>query len=171
MTEPKLILTVCRGNIARSPFSEEIIRQELHKRGLEKQFVSISRGVQGTSVDPGDVEFPNITYYPQMFADTQPVLEKYAVDLSNHVSRKMDAEIARKASIILAVDTKTKLALEKLYPTEVDKIHLISELVGKHEDISDPEGLHGPAKQEKVFTELHSIIVNGFEKLLFLIES
>jgi len=166
MSEPKIILTVCRGNIARSPFSEDIIRQELEKRHLEHEFTSISRGVQGTPVDPGDVQFPNITYYPEMFADTEPVLKKFNVDLSAHVSQKVDEKIVEKDAVILDVDTKTKDALETLFPIQKSKIHLISELIGKHEDISDPEGLHGAEKQEKVFTELHTIIVSGFDKLL-----
>ena len=82
MTSKKLIVCVCRGNIARSPFAEVIITNELRQRNLSDSYLSISRGVQGTVVDPQPVRFPNITYYDELYKDSRQSLKKFGVDRS-----------------------------------------------------------------------------------------
>jgi protein-tyrosine-phosphatase len=165
----KLIVSVCRGNIARSAVAERIIAKELRVRGLSDKYISISRGVQGTSVDPQPVKFPNITYYEELYKDSKPTLDKLGIDLSSHISSPINEEIAKKASILLAMDNQTKGALQTLFPEQVDKIHILSELIDENWDITDPEGISGKEKQEKLFTEIRDIVVKGFSKLLLII--
>lgn len=165
----KTIVSVCRGNIARSAVAEKIIEKELQSRGLSYTFVSISRGIQGTIVDPEPVKFPNITYYKDLFNDSEPTLKKFNIDLSSHVSKPIDKDTAEKASILLAVDHKAKESLITLFPNLKDKIHMLSSLIDKDVDIIDPEGISGKEKQEKIFTEIKEIILMGFPKLLKLL--
>lgn len=168
MRPKKLIVCVCRGNIARSPFAQAIITKELRCRNLSNEYTSISRGTQGTIVDPQPVQFPNITHYEQLYQDSQPSLEKFEVDLSTHISSPIDKDIANKANVLIAVDNKTKQALLYLFPDQAKKVYLLSEIVNQQRDIIDPEGVSGVEKQEKIFSEIHSIIHQGFSKLLTL---
>jgi hypothetical protein len=90
MTNKKLIVPVCRGNIARSAVAEEIIKKEISVRGLGDRYETISRGVQGTRVDPQPVRHPNMTLYPTLYADSKPTLDDLGIDLSSHVSTPID---------------------------------------------------------------------------------
>jgi protein-tyrosine-phosphatase len=82
----KNILVVCRGNIARSPIASELIKKEFIGRGIEKIYNVISRGVQGNRVDPELVMHTNIVHYPSIYKNVKPMLNKYAIDFSAHVS-------------------------------------------------------------------------------------
>ena len=164
----KLIVCVCRGNIARSPFAEAIITKELQQRNFLGEYSSVSRGIQGTIVDPQPVKFPNITYYNQLYKDSKASLEKFEINLSTHVSTSIDKDIADKASILIAMDNKTKQGLLVLFPDQAKKVYLLSELINETRDIIDPEGVSGTEKQEKIFSEIQNIIHQGFSKLLTL---
>jgi len=169
MKQKKLIVCVCRGNIARSPFAEAVIINELNQRNISDKYLSISRGVQGTVIDPQPVKFPNITYYDQLYKDSKPSLEKFNIDLSTHISTPINKNIANKASILIAMDNKTKQILLTLFPEQTKKVHLLSELINESKDIIDPEGISGVEKQEKIFSEIQDIIHRGFSKLLILV--
>jgi len=171
MESKKLIVSVCRGNIARSAVAEKIIENELFNTGLIDKYSSISRGTQGTSVDPQPVKFPNITYYEKLYEDSKPSLEKLNIDLSSHISTPIDKNIAQEASILLAMDKKTKQALLVLFPEQEKKVHMFSELINEDRDIVDPEGVSGTEKQEKIFTEIQNTIIQGFQKLLSLVNN
>jgi len=166
----QLVIVVCRGNIGRSPFAEAVLNGELSRRNLNEKIGVISRGVQGTSVDPEPVKFSNITYYPEMYKDAKPVLDALSIDLSAHVSTPINEADAKAANILLAVDGKTREGLASLFPDQVSKIHLISELVNQNRDIVDPEGVSGADKQRQIFTDLRNIALAGFPKLLVLLD-
>lgn len=167
MTEPKkTVVVICRGNIARSPFAAAVIEQELARRGLGRKFRVLSRGKQGTPVDPEPVKHPNITFYGQLYTDSKPTLVKFGVDLSRHVSQPITKDVADTADILLAVDTQVETALQTLFPAAASKICLLSELAGPRRDISDPEKATGAKAQQQIFTTLHDTIINGFDNLL-----
>lgn len=171
MTPRKLIVFVCRGNIARSVIAEAITKKELKKRRLLDQYEAISRGTQG--VAPDDlipVQFPNITYYKKLYEDAKPWLDKHTIDLSLHHSTPIDQTIAKRANILLAMDRKTRTALCTLFPDQVKKIYLLSELVGKDTEIIDPaEGNSDREHQEQIFNEIEQTITQGFSQLLTLL--
>jgi len=165
----KTVLVVCRGNIGRSPFTEAVLAKEVARQNLSKEVQVISRGVQGTSVDPEPVQFPNITYYPQMYHDAKPVLDELDVDLSDHTSTPISKTDAETADILLAVDDKTQQALQTLFPDQSQKIHLVSEIIDEQRNIIDPEGVSGADKQRQIFLDLQNIATTGFPKLLVLL--
>jgi protein-tyrosine-phosphatase len=167
----KHIVVVCRGNIARSPFAEAIIKQELAKYKRADEYEVVSRGTQGTAIDPVPVKFPNITYYEQLYKDAKPTLDKFGVDLSAHISKPIDGAIVEEADIILALDNKTKTALVKLFRGQTAKIHLLYELVGQSQDIKDPEVLSGEQAQAQVFTEVRNVLIEGMPNLFKIVES
>ena len=167
----RLVVVVCRGNIGRSPFTEAVLNVELTKRNLNEKIRVISRGVQGTIVDPEPVKFSNITHYPEMYKDAKPILEELGIDLSAHVSTPINEVDAKAADILLAVDGKTRESLAVLFPDRVAKIHLMSELVNENRDIVDPEGVSGADKQRQIFTDLRNMTLAGFPKLLELLNA
>lgn len=164
----KIILVVCRGNIIRSPFAEAVINRELFKHNLKNDFLVISRGTQGTAVDPIPVKFPNITFYEDEYRFSKPTLDKLKVDITHHVSKPVDLNIAEKASVIFAVDEINKVALLKLFPNFKNKIYKLSELINKDEDFADPEIINGVEKHFKILSSLNNTISKGFPKLLAL---
>jgi len=159
----KIILIVCRGNIIRSPFAEVVINNEITKRGLGKQMIAISRGIQGTSVDPEPVKFPNISYYKEEYALAKPVLEKLNKDLSSSISRPVNQNIMNRASIIVAVDDKVKNQLNLLFPDLKTKIFKLSYLFNKRREFEDPEGKQST---QKVLTEMNDAITKSFDAFL-----
>jgi len=166
----RLVVVVCRGNIGRSPFMEAVLNDELTKRNLNERIRVISRGVQGTIVDPEPVKFSNITHYPEMYKDAKPILDELGIDLSGHVSTPISDADVKMADILLAVDNKTRENLATLFPDQVQKVHLLSELVNESRDIVDPEGVSGADKQKQIFTDLRDVTLAGFPKLLELLD-
>lgn len=160
-----LILVVCRGNIGRSPFAEAILKREIAKHGLSESVEVMSRGVQGTTVDPEPVKYPNITHYKELYDDAKPALNKFGVDLSQHSSTPVSKVEVTQARLVLAMDRKTLDALHELFPWREQKMHLITELIGSNHDITDPEGVSGAERQEKIFSEIEMIIRTGFSRL------
>lgn len=166
MTKQHLIIAVCRGNIGRSPFAEMIIRRELIKRSLADKYRVISRGTQGTTIDPVPVKFPNLTYYESIYTDSKPILDKFGIDMSKHVSTPISEADAIQAAILIAMDEKTRDGLRVLFPDQVHKIYMLSEFVGKQVGITDPAVVSGLDSQTQIFSELNDMIIDGFPTLL-----
>ncbi|MFA5987941.1 MAG: hypothetical protein WC797_04830 [Candidatus Paceibacterota bacterium] len=164
----KIILVVCRGNIVRSPFAEAVINKELARRGLDSKMQAISRGIQGTPVDPVPDKFSNISFYPNEFRNAKPILDKLGIDTTKHVSKPVDKKTAESASVIFAMDEKNYQGLNDLFPDLKDKIHLLSELVGKKEAIEDPEN-ESVEKSTNVLLGINDTILSGFPRLLELV--
>lgn len=167
----KKVVVVCRGNIARSPFAEAILKQELNNRDLSDRYDVTSRGVQGTVIDSQPVKFPNITYYDQLYNSAKPALEKFGVDLSKHHSAPIDHNLAVSADLLLALDQKTANGLRTLFPEQAHKVHLLSDFADVADDIDDPEQASDQTRQTQIYFELHDALVAGLPKLLTQLES
>ena len=136
MSNKKLIVPVCRGNIARSPVAEIIIRREIEVRGLHDQYEVLSRGTQGVALDDKEpAKFRNITFYHDEYNDLQAWLDERNIDLTSHTSTPIDINVAEHASIILAMDKRTQQALLALFPDYAKKIHMFSELIDEEKEI------------------------------------
>jgi protein-tyrosine phosphatase len=171
MFNKKLIVPVCRGNIARSPVAEIIIRRELEVRGLRDQYEVLSRGTQGVALDDKEpVKFHNITFYPDEYNDLRAWLDERKIDLTSHTSTPIDINIAKHANVMLAMDKRTRQALLALFPDYAQKIHMFSELMAEEKEIIDPDGVRGRQKQEQIFNEIESTINSGFSHLLALVD-
>lgn len=165
----KSVLVICRGNIARSPVAEYYLKREIDKNSLNNEIYVFSRGTQGTSMDPQPVKFPNISYYPDLYRDAKPALDKLNINITKHISKMISSEDVTKADIVLVVDKKTKSAVETLFPEFRDKIHNLSELSDRDEDLPDPENISGTDKHLKIFRDIKNTIQIGFPNLLKLL--
>ncbi|WP_114855062.1 low molecular weight protein-tyrosine-phosphatase [Brachybacterium sp. YJGR34] len=86
------ILTVCTGNICRSPMAEYALRAALEAGGLDDRVEIASVGTSGWEIgNPVD---------PRAGA----LLRRHGIDASAHRARQMDDEELRRADLVLALD-------------------------------------------------------------------
>ncbi|KTR39246.1 MULTISPECIES: low molecular weight protein-tyrosine-phosphatase [Rothia] len=117
------IITVCTGNICRSPMAEYLIRRAVERADLPEVTVEsfgISDEERGNPVDPRAAR----------------VLQAEGIDASGHRARQVTAADLAAADLVLALDLPHERALRSLAETERDaeKIHLLREF--------DPEAAH-----------------------------
>ena len=113
----KHILTLCIGNICRSPIAEALLKQQFP----EKTVWSAGLGaLVGHSADP--------------FSDE--VATAYGLDLSTHRAQQLAAWMCQTADLILVMEQSNKVALEQKYPLVRGKVFRLGDL-GKF-DIADP---------------------------------
>lgn len=86
------ILTVCTGNICRSPMAEYALRQALEQEGLDGSVEVTSVGTTGweagSRIDPR----------------AGALLEHHGIDASAHRARQMTPELLHEADLVLALD-------------------------------------------------------------------
>lgn len=145
------ILTVCLGNICRSPIAEGVLQHKADLAGLP--WVVESAGTNGFH----NGEAPHLL--------SQKVCLSHGINISGQRSRKLTKEDFSKYDLIFAMandvlfdmqriggdhfdDTKTSLFLELLYP-------------GMLKDVPDP--WYGP---EDGYTEVYELIDKACEKLI-----
>ncbi len=164
MRTRNVIMVVCRGNIVRSPFAAAILKQELRRHKLQSGFRLVSRGVQGTIIDPEPVKHVNITFYPELYAEARPMLEKRNIDLSDHVSTRLSATDMANADLVLAMDDVTKANITALFPGAKRKVHLFSELDDGRRSIADPES--NATSTQQILEGIDNIATRGVQNLL-----
>lgn len=86
------IVTVCTGNICRSPMAEYALRDALERAGLGEATEIASVGTTGYEIgNPID---------PRAGA----LLARHGIDASDHVARRMEEAELRNADLVLALD-------------------------------------------------------------------
>lgn len=113
----KHILTLCIGNICRSPIAEALLKQQFP----EKTIWSAGLGaLVGNSADPLTIE----------------VAATHGLDLSAHRAQQLAGWMCQTAELILVMEQGHKIEVEQLYPLVRGKVFRLGEL-GKF-DITDP---------------------------------
>jgi len=113
----KQILTVCAGNICRSPIAAALLEREFP----DKTVLSAGLGaLEGNPADPLAIE----------------VAATHGLDLSAHRARQLASWMCRSAELILVMEQGHKTELEKQYPLVRGKVFRLGELGGF--DIADP---------------------------------
>jgi len=164
----KTIVFVCRGNIHRSAIAEQVFKKLLKEKGLNDQFEVISRGIKGSAGTQPTVH-KNITKYEEWKA-SRPSLEELNIDITKHEAIPIDGDIADKADVIIAFDKiileSDPVSLLKQFPKFRGKIHLLSELESKIDDIPDCRGKEDPEFHRMVTKRIHDILTNHWEGLI-----
>lgn len=113
----KRVLTVCAGNICRSPMAEHWLRGQLH--GLDVSSAGLTALV-GQPIDPG----------------SQHALQQLGMDASEHRARQLAEWMVDHASLILVAELRHKQHIERLYPQARGRVFRMGE--AQQMDIADP---------------------------------
>jgi protein-tyrosine phosphatase len=122
------ILFVCSGNVSRSFLSEALLRSEL--RSLKVEDVSVRSA--GLYAFPGSPPDPQMTAY----------LSSMGVSFEPHEARQISKQELDWADLILVMERRHEVDLEKLWPESREKVQLLAKYVagGWDDDILDPFG-------------------------------
>jgi protein-tyrosine-phosphatase len=146
------ILFVCLANRYRSPLAAAFFRQCLEQVTDRGKW---SVGSAGTWAQPG---LP-----PEAVALKDA--RNRGLDIKDHRSRQVNANILSTSNLILVMEAGQKEALQVEFPKESKKIYLLSEVAeGIQYDIPDPFGPDGGTHQE-IANELYELIKRGFENI------
>lgn len=171
ITEPKIILVVCSGNIHRSVIAEYCINQALKKNGLDKEFIAVSRGIQTASPPVGK----NLKDYRDEWLASSPILQEIGIGISDARSTPVDLSIVEKASLILAMDRSVLVdkpnSLTKQFPAQGYKTWLFRELEGKTGDVPDCFGSNDSNLHRRVIELIENISRENLGTLLHWMES
>lgn len=115
------ILFVCHGNICRSPMGEYILKDMVHKAGLEPEFEIDSAAVSRE-------EIGNPVYPP-----ARRELENHGVLCGNHRARQVTMEDYRHFDRIYYMDASNARYLARLLPHDPEKIRPLL-----NRDVADP---------------------------------
>lgn len=129
------ILTVCTGNICRSPMAQAILAEALPGVTVESAGTS---AMVGMPADEG----------------AQHLMRQRGLDLREHRARQVTAEMCRRADLVLVMDTTQREWLERNYPVARGRVFRIGEHVGM--DVPDPY-----RQGETAFREALAVIDTG----------
>ena len=114
------ILTVCVGNICRSPVAEALLKDRLPGRKVW------SAGLHALVGQPAD-------------ATAREVARQHGLDLSAHRAQQVAGWMCSHADLVLVMEASHQQELEELYPLARGKIHRLGEFGPQGAfDIADP---------------------------------
>lgn len=128
MAEPRnLILTICTGNVCRSPMAEKLLQHALAAQAEPlNQIEVVSAGVAAGYGDPAST-------------NSVAALKKVQLDLSRHKSQPATQDLIHRAFLILGM-TQSHLDILQHYHTNLpERLHLFREFMGADHDIEIPD--------------------------------
>ena len=153
---PRSVLFICKGNICRSPFAEQLASK-----------------LQGEGVIPG-IKFASAGLHVRKPVPSPEnaiqVARRFGVDLENHRSQAISPELVESYDMIIAMEAWQYAELQSSFRQHQEKIFLLplidTNMQGKEQgyaafNIQDPYG--GPADAfEKCFERISHCIQRGF---------
>jgi low molecular weight protein-tyrosine phosphatase len=137
------ILTVCVGNICRSPMAQAELRARLRGRGLEA--VVESAGIAALVGRPAD-------------PIAQELMLARGMDISSHRARQLTPDLIRSFELILVMDLEQQRAVEGILPGARGRVHRIGRW--GNFDVPDPYRL-----DREAFERSLGLIVRGIDDL------
>jgi protein-tyrosine-phosphatase len=145
------VLFVCTGNLHRSPLAEYLFKNMLEDT---TDWMVNSAGTYTRNGLPTNTE-------------VLTVLRSYGIDANSHRTKIITRELVQDHNLVLCLASNHKEALRAEFPDLKERILLLSEMVGKTENVYDPIG--GPLiEYEIVAREINQYLSQGFEQILDL---
>jgi protein-tyrosine phosphatase len=104
------ILTVCTGNICRSPMAEAALADRLRRRGVSS--VVQSAGIAALVGHPAD-------------AIATELMSERGIDISSHRARQLTPELIRAFELILVMEKGQQRAVEAILPSARGRVQRI----------------------------------------------
>lgn len=145
------ILIVCTANICRSPIAEAILKRLVADRPDADQWYIKSAGTWANYGSPAAVL-------------SQLVVQKMGLDISTHQSQPVTLELIQQFDLILTMEDQQKEGLALQFKPYADRIYMISEMIGRIEDIPDPIGGELVDYQETARV-LEHILSDGLDRI------
>lgn len=135
------ILTVCIGNICRSPMAEALLAHRLAGRGVSATVESA--GIAALLGHPAD-------------PIAQELMRERGLDLSGHRARQLTPELVRAAELVLVMEAEQQKVIESMLPSARGRVHRIGRFGGF--DVPDPY-----RRERAAFEQSLSLIERGID--------
>ncbi|MBF0170308.1 MAG: low molecular weight phosphotyrosine protein phosphatase [Nitrospinae bacterium] len=137
----RTILTVCSGNLCRSPMAEYLLRDELAKAGVD----DIDVASAGVSAYEGE----------KALAHTRAFMAAHGYDLEPHRTRRLTKAMIDEAQLVLLADRGHLRAATLIAPHATEKFVLMATLDPEAgtDEIGDPYG-----GGDELFMEAYRVI-------------
>lgn len=146
------VLFICAANICRSPMAMGLFSAQVIPAAGEWQIASA-----GIFAPAG---------YPAA-QNTLAVLKQRGIDLGQHRSSQVTQEMVQTYNLILTMERGQKEALQIAFPTQAQKVFLLSEMIGGFWEIVDPIG-GSFSDFEDTAREIEHILTAGYEMIYSL---
>ena len=145
------ILFVCTANMCRSPMAEVLFEEIVRNEGEAEEWWIDSAGV---SAFDGE----------QATNNTRLVAAERELDLSPHRSKLTSRAVVEPFSLVLVMEERHRLMLREAFPDLSDRIYLLTEMIGRTEDVHDPIGTD-IANYRAMAEEVNTALTEGLNRI------
>ena len=140
MSRPYRVMTVCTGNICRSPMAEVVLRHRFDESGLGPQDVVVESTGTSSEEEGNPVDRRARAVLEAAGYDVEPAASPEA-----HRARQVGAGDVERSDLVLAMTTAHRRALERLAPRAAERVVMYrsfdpaaSGQEGRALDVADP---------------------------------